>query len=158
MKLRAMLTALVVMLAMVAPAQALVLGSNLIRFDRNTVLTAAQVTRQVASVTTSTTPGTGTVAIQFVFKDSSGITLTTPSTMLMYLSASSGLTHATAATSFAALTNGAVTSLVTGQHAVVTTTAAGLLGITMVATAGTRYVTFVLPNGKLLVSGALVTN
>jgi len=157
-KLKAILSALVVMLAMVAPAQAVILGSNLVRFDRNTVLTAAQVTRQVASVTTTATPASGTCGVQFVFKDSSGITLTTPSTMHMYLSASSGLTHATAITSFAALTNGACTSLVTGQHAIVTTTAAGLLGLTLTGSAATRYVVFVLPSGKHLISGALTIN
>ena len=77
--------------------------------------------------------------------------------LLCYVSSSAGA-QATAATSLAALTNGSLTTLVTGKVALVTTSAAGLLGITLTMTAGTYYLTFVLPNGKIITSSALVVN
>jgi hypothetical protein len=145
-------------LAPAPPASAAALNGDRLRLGTNSLLTAAQLRGIPASVTTTTTPGTGNCAAQFVFRDNQGRVITTPSTMLAYLSNSTGLTHATAITSLVLLTNGALTQLVTGQHAIVTTTAAGLLGVTLTGTAATRYLTFVLPNGKLLTSGELVIN
>ena len=140
------------------PASAAALNGDRLRLGTNSLLTAAQLKGIPSSVATTATPDTGSCGVQFVFKDNQGRVITTPSTMLCYLSASTGLTHATAVSSLAVLTNGALTQLVTGQHAIVTTTAAGLLGVTLTGTAGTRYLVFVLPNGKLLTSGALVIN
>ena len=39
-----------------------------------------------------------------------------------------------------------------------TTTAAGLLGITITASAGSYYVAFILPNGKIAVSSVCTIN
>jgi hypothetical protein len=110
-----------------------------------------------ASVTTTMTPATGTCACQFVFKDALGVQLIVPVAGILYLSGSDGLSI-TSSTSIAVLTNGALLQLVTGKAALFVTTATGLLGITLTMTSGTYYISFVLPNGTIITSSALVVN
>lgn len=110
-----------------------------------------------ASVSMSTTPASGTCAVQLTFKDSDGIALARVTSGLIYMSNSTGLAIA-GATGLAVLTNGALTELSTGKVAHFVTTAAGLLGMTVTAGAGTYYATIVLPNGKVLTTGAIVVN
>lgn len=111
-----------------------------------------------SSVTTTTTPATGSCTAQFVFLDSRGNPLTFPSTMTAYVSTIAGR-QGTAVSGLAVATNGDVTSLVTGKIAIVTTDVTGKLGITLTASAGTYYITFVNEaNGLPLTSGALVCN
>lgn len=110
-----------------------------------------------ASVTTSTTPASGTCAVQFVFKNSAGTALSHALTGLLYFSNSTGLSVANV-TSAAVLTNGAQVELKVGYVDLFVTTAAGLFGTTVTASAGTYYITFMLPNGKLLTSSAIVVN
>jgi hypothetical protein len=111
----------------------------------------------VFSVTTTATPASGTCGVQFVFKNADGSAIASKRAITAYLSDSAGA-HVTAITSFAALTNGSISSLVAGKVIVATTTAAGLLGLTLTGSAATYYVTFILPNGQLLTSGALTIN
>lgn len=112
------------------------------------------------AVTMASTPASGSCAVQLTFKDAGGAAVTAPVSGIGYLSDSaSGLTHTAAGTSIAALTNGALTELVSkGPQFHYTTTAAGLLGITVTSGAGTYYLAFILPNGKLAVTGAVVIN
>src|SRR5689334_8734190 len=84
----------------------------------------------IASVTTTATPASGSNGVQFVFKNAAGDPITGVRSMLAYVSTAAGA-QAAAVTSLAALTNGGLTSLVTGKTAFVTTTAAGLLGVTL---------------------------
>lgn len=112
---------------------------------------------QFAAVTMATTPASGTCACQFTFKDANGVAVAVPVSGIGYISSSAGA-HASAVTSVATLTNGDITTVITGKLFYFTTTAAGLLGITVTAGAGTYYVTFILPNGKLSVSTAIVVN
>ena len=112
-----------------------------------------------ASVTTTATPASGSCAVQFVFKDVFGAAVTAPVTGVLYLSTSSaGLTHNLADTSFAKLTNGALTNLGSAGPSLFTTTAAGLLGVTITALAGSYYVVFVKPDGSLLISTVCTVN
>lgn len=110
-----------------------------------------------ASMTTAATPATGTCGVQFVFKDADAVTLAHAVSMHAYFSNSTGLAVA-AATSGATLTNGSWTDIVAGTSALAITSAAGLLGVTVTASAGSYYITFVLPNGKLLTSSILTVN
>ena len=110
-----------------------------------------------ATVSIVTTPASGSCAVQCTFKDSAGATLSHAVNLAAYSSASNGLTNV-AITSLAVATNGAVLVLAATGAWQVTTTAAGLLGFTLTATAGTYYITFRLPNGKLLTTGAIVVN
>ena len=112
----------------------------------------------IASVTTVATPATGSVGVQFTFKDAAGVAVAAPRTFLCYLSDSAGATHPTAVSSLAVLTNGALTSLVTGKVALVTTSTAGLLGITLTGSAAAYRLAFTLPNGKVIVSDSLTVN
>ena len=112
-----------------------------------------------ASVATTATPATGSCAVQFVFKDVFGNAVVAPVTGLLYLStASNGLTHNLATTSFAKLTNGALTNLGSAGPSLFTTTAAGLLGVTITAVTGSYYVVFVKPDGSLLISTICTVN
>lgn len=105
------------------------------------------------SVTTDATPASGSCAVQFVFKDASGNTVTSPVSGLLYLSeAETGLTHDLADTSLDVLTNGALTNVGGAGPSLFTTTAAGLLGLTITAGADDYYVVFVKPDGSLLIS------
>lgn len=113
-----------------------------------------------ASITTSTTPATGSCAVQFVFKDANGVTMAAPVTGRFYLSeVATGLTQDPANTSIAVLTNGAVTELDAAHKAwQFTTTAAGLLGITITALADSYWVVFEGPGGLLIISDECVVN
>ena len=113
--------------------------------------------------TTSTTPASGSCAAQFVVKNAAGVAVAVPVCIRAYLTDSAtGLTHTAAGTSIAVLTNGALTTdgatPSVGPHFTLTTTAAGLIGLTVTAAAGTYYIAFVMPNGKLVMSSALVVN
>lgn len=111
------------------------------------------------SVTTSATPASGSCAVQFVFSDINGNSLTSPVSGLLYLSeASTGLTQDLADTSLAVLTNGALTNIGGAGPSLFTTTAAGLLGITITAAADDYYVVFVKPDGSLLISDVCTVN
>ena len=112
-----------------------------------------------ASVTTTATPASGSCAVQFVFKDVSGNTVTVPVSGLLYLSTSSaGLSHNLATTSLAKLTNGALTNIGGAGPSLFTTTAAGLLGLTITSAAASYYVVFVKPDGSLLISSVCTVN
>lgn len=113
--------------------------------------------------TVSTTPASGSCAVQFAFKDAAGVAVAAPVSGTGYLSTSAtGLTHNAAGTSIAVLTNGALTTggatADVGPFFHYTTTAAGLLGATVTSGAGTYYVAFRLPNGYLAMSDAIVVN
>jgi hypothetical protein len=112
---------------------------------------------QVASVTTTATPATGTCGVQFVFKDAAGVTLAVAHAGDAYFSNSTGLAIA-AVTSGAVLTNGAWTDTVAGKTARFVTSAAGLLGVTVTASTGSYYISFVLPSGKIITSSVLGVN
>lgn len=144
-----------------APSKAIVLDSNssIDSVPWSQIETAANLTTaQVASVTTtSTTPATGTCAAQFRLNVFGGAAIAYIAPIMFYVSTSAGAIS-TAATSVAALTNGQVASLITGQVMIGTSTTGGLLGITLTASAGTYYVTFLLPNGEKSISSALVVN
>ena len=112
------------------------------------------------SFTTTATPATGSCGVQFVFRQANGTTsITTPFSGFGYVcSAADGLTTK-AVTSIAALTNGRVLNVPTVTSLFnFTTTAAGLLGITITASAGSYYVAFILPNGKIAVSSVCTIN
>lgn len=113
--------------------------------------------------TDSTTPASGSCAAQFTVKNAAGSAVAVPVSLRAYLTTSAtGLTHDAAGTSIAVLTNGALTTdgatPSVGPHFTLTTTAAGLIGLTLTSGAGTYYVAFVMPNGKLVMSGAIVVN
>lgn len=109
------------------------------------------------TLTTTTTPATGTCAVQFVFRDCNGKALTKPITGTASFTNSTGLAFANA-TSCAVLTNGAWRDVSAGYVGQYITTAAGLLGVTVTAGTGSYYMTFEMPNGQLLTSPALVSN
>lgn len=113
---------------------------------------------QIASVTTSATPASGSNGAQFTFKDRAGNAISGRRAMTAFLCDVNGDLLA-AGTSLAVLTNGKLAELVAGRVALVETSSAGLLGVTLThGTPGTYYLAFVLPSGRLLVSGALVVN
>ena len=112
------------------------------------------------SFTTTATPAAGTCAVQFVFKQADGATsIVAPFSGFGYVcSAADGLTTK-AVTSIAVLTNGRILNVPTVTSLFhFTTTAAGLLGITITASAGSYYVAFILPNGKIAVSSVCAIN
>ena len=113
-----------------------------------------------ASMTTTTTPASGTCAVQFVFKDANGTVLAAPVAGTFYLpEVATGLEIDIADTSVAVLTNGAVTLMDTGvaSYYQFVTTAAGLLGVTITATADDYYIVFIKPDGTLLISDVCVS-
>lgn len=113
---------------------------------------------EVATVDTVATAATGSNGAQFTFKNAAGSKVSTAKTMLCYVSTSAGAI-ATSVTSLAALTNGQADNLATGSVSLVHTTADGLLGITTTAAAtGTYYLSFPLPNGKVITSSGLTVN
>lgn len=113
----------------------------------------------VASMTTATTPASGTCAVQLVFADAASVTMAIPTAGLLYISeVDTGLTNDPVA-GLAVLTNGALDELVTGGTSIYTTTAAGLLGVTIThAGADSFWIVVILPNGKLLISDECVVN
>lgn len=126
----------------------------------NTTATATEInslTGQAASATTAATPASGTCGVQFVFKDAAGVALAHAVSGQAYFSNSTGLAIA-AATSAAVLTNGMWLDVVAGKTAIFTTDATGKLGVTVTGAAATYYISFVLPDGKIITSSALVVN
>jgi len=125
--------------------------------------TAAEInamdTAAVASMTTATTPASGTCAVQLVFSDASAVQVAVPVSGLLYISeAATGLTN-DPVDGLAVLTNGALDELVTGGTSIYTSTAAGLLGVTIThAGADSFWIVVVLANGKLLISDECVVN
>lgn len=121
-------------------------------------ITLLETSPRITGVTTvSTTPATGSCAAQFQLT-TSGNAVSGVCPVNMYLSTNAGILAASAASSIVALTNGVLQQVTTGLIVFGTTSASGQVGITLTATAGTYYVTFVLPTGQLIVSGALVCN
>lgn len=115
--------------------------------------------KEIASVTTTATPASGSCGVQFVFKNAAGVTMAVPSSGTCYLSeVATGLTQDLADTTFAVLTNGALTNIGGAGPSLYTTTAAGLLGVTITAAADDYYVVFVLPSGLLLISTVCTVN
>jgi hypothetical protein len=115
-------------------------------------------TGQAAAATMTSTPATGSCAVQLTLKDSAGAQLSHAVSGIGYVSTVNGLAIA-AATSVAVLTNGALTQLAAGAVFHFVTTATGLLGITLTDAAATNYyITLQMPNGKLVTTGAIVVN
>lgn len=122
--------------------------------------TAAELNKSTgapASVTTTATPATGTCGVQFVFKDAAGVAITRAFSGIAYISTNVGA-HTTAASGIAALTNGSLSELVTGKVIAFTTKSDGTFGITLTNSAGSYYLTFVLPQGIIAVSDVLTVN
>ena len=112
-----------------------------------------------SSITTATTPASGSCAVQLTFKDSEGDTMAVPTAGILYLSeVATGLTHDLADTTLAVLTNGALTNIGGAGPSLFTTTPAGLLGLTITAAADSYWIVVVLPDGKLLISDECVVN
>lgn len=110
------------------------------------------------TMTTAATPATGTCAVQFQFKDpTTGANLTYPFAGICYSSTSTGLAIQ-AITSAAVLTNGALLALSATSLWHFVTDATGRVGMTLTGSAGAKYVTFVLPNGRLLISTVCTIN
>ena len=123
--------------------------------------TAAELNKNAgmpASMTTTATPATGTCGVQFVFKNAAGSAISRATSGLCYVSSSTGLAFGSAITSLAVLTNGGLATLVTGSVAMFTTDATGKLGVTLTASPGSYYLTFVLPNGSIITSSVLGVN
>lgn len=113
---------------------------------------------EIASVSQVSTPASGSNGTQFTFKNAAGVAVSGVRTMLAYISTDAGV-QAAAVDGLAVLTNGGLTELVTGKTCVVTTTSAGLLGVTLTeSSASSYYLSFVLPNGRVITSTALVVN
>lgn len=107
--------------------------------------------QQAASVATSATPASGSCAVQFIFKDAYGAPVTEPITGICYIATdANGLDHKIADTSFAVLTNGALTNIAGAGPSLFTSTAAGLLGVTITAVADDYWVVFILSTGTLI--------
>lgn len=109
-------------------------------------------------VTTTATPASGTCAVQFQFKDPTNTTVNIAHQLsgICYSSTAAGVPSAI--TSGATLTNGTITPVVATTIWHFVTNATGQLGITLTSDAGSRYITFVLPNGKLLTSTVCTVN
>lgn len=111
----------------------------------------------VLTLTTTATPATGTCGVQFVFTDANDMAITGIRSGIGYLSDSAGALGS-AITSVATLTNGSILTIVTGRLFHWVTTADGEVGITLTGTAGSKYVTFVLPNGQVVTSTVCTIN
>lgn len=115
--------------------------------------------KMIFTVTTSTTPASGSCAVQFQFNDHNGAPVTAPISGLLYLSeVATGLTQDLADTSLAVLTNGALTNVGGAGPSLFTTDATGKLGLTITAAADNYWVVFIQPNGELLISDVCVVN
>ncbi len=110
-----------------------------------------------ASMTTGTTPASGTCAVQFALLDGAGDALASVQSGIGYLSDANGV-MVTAATSVATLTNGSISTLVTGQVFQWICKADGTLGVTLTAAAASYYISLVLPNGKIITSDEIVVS
>lgn len=125
-----------------------------------TTVTAAEVNTlhdEVASMTTTATPATGSNAVQFVLKNAAGVAISTARLLHWFVSDVNGV-PATAVTSVVTLTNGVIVTTKTGAVGIATTSAAGLLGATLTMTTGSYYLSFVLPNGTIITSSVLTVN
>jgi hypothetical protein len=110
-----------------------------------------------ASVSMTTTPASGSCAVQLTFKNAAGVALSHAISGFGYSSTVDGLAIA-AVTSLATLVNGIEDVITTTKDFHFITSAVGLFGITLTAPAGTYYLTFILPNGKMITTGAIVVN
>jgi hypothetical protein len=116
-------------------------------------------TAAFVSMTTATTPASGSCAVQLVFKGAGGSALTVPVSGILYMSElATGLTVDAADTSIATLTNGVVTNLVSASISHFVSDATGKLGLTITAVADDYWIVVVLPNGKLLISDKCVSS
>ena len=96
----------------------------------------------IVTMTTATTPASGSCAVQLVFKDAAGDALTVPVSGLLYMSeAATGLTMDAADTSLVVLTNGVVTNLITHSLSHFISDATGKLGLTITAAADSEWKT-----------------
>ena len=113
----------------------------------------------IVSMTTATTPASGSCAVQLVFKDAAGVTVAVPVSGLIYVSeVATGLSD-DPVDGLAVLTNGSISNLVSHGTSHFISTAAGLLGVTIThAGADSFWLVVVLPNGKLLISDECVVN
>ncbi len=113
----------------------------------------------IVSMTTATTPASGTCAVQLVFSDAAAVQLAIPASGLLYISeVATGLSN-DPVDGLAVLTNGALDELVTGGTSVYTTDATGKLGVTIShAGVDSFWIVIILPNGKLLISDECVVN
>ena len=113
----------------------------------------------VASMTTATTPGSNTCAVQLVFKDADGVTMAVPTSGLLYISEVATGLSTDPVDGLAVLTNGELDNIIAHGLSHFVTTAAGLLGVTISHTgADSFWLVVVLPNGKLLISDECVVN
>lgn len=125
--------------------------------------TAAEInamdTGAFVTMTTATTPASGTCAVQLVFKDTAGVQLAVPAAGMLYISeVATGLAN-DPVDGLAVLTNGALDELVTGGASIFTTDATGQLGVTIShAGADSFWIVVIRPNGELLISDECVVN
>lgn len=115
-----------------------------------------------ASIALTTEVGaSGSVAVQVVFKDTAGVTMTVPVCGTFYISeVATGLTRDPADTGLAALTNGVIQNTDAAVHNGwnFVTTAAGLLGFTITAAADSYWAVFQKPDGTLEIVGPLIVD
>lgn len=137
--------------AVLTPAQAVAYVTSASAAELNSLSGAP------ASVSMTTTPASGTCAVQLVFKDAAGNAINHVVAGTAYFSNAAG-TAIAAVTSGATLTNGDWLDLAAGKVGHYVTTAAGLLGLTVTASAGSYYLSIRLPNGKVVTTGAIVVN
>lgn len=129
---------------------------NVLHSSGLTAAEAASLAGRWATVTTTATPATGTCGVQFQFKNAAGSNIAFVIAGLCYSSDVNGVPAAI--TSGATLTNGTVTPVVTTTIWHYVTNATGGLGITLTSSSGSRYITFVLPGGKLVTSTVCTVN
>lgn len=111
------------------------------------------------SMTTATTPGTNTCAVQLVFKDAAGVTMAVPTSGLLYISEVATGLSTDPVDGLAVLTNGELDNIIAHGLSHFVTTAAGLLGVTISHTGGDSFwLCVILPSGKLLISDECVVN
>jgi hypothetical protein len=111
------------------------------------------------TMTTATTPGTNTCAVQLVFKDAAGVTMAVPTSGLLYISEVATGLSTDPVDGLAVLTNGELDNIIAHGLSHFVTTAAGLLGVTISHTgADSFWLCIILPSGKLLISDECVVN
>jgi hypothetical protein len=111
----------------------------------------------IVSMTTTTTPASGSCEVQLVFKDIDDVTLAVPVAGLLYVSeVATGLTN-NPVDGLAVATYGVLANIVSHGTSCFISSAAGLLGLTIThAGADSFWVVIVLPNSKLLISDECV--
>lgn len=114
-------------------------------------------TDNVLSTTMTSTPASGSCAVQFIFKNRAGTAIASPRLLHWYICDVNGV-PTTAVTSVVTLTNGVIVTTKTGAVGIAYVTSTGLLGMTLTMTTGTYYVAFVLAEQRVIVSGAIVTS